>query len=112
MLVVNLAYWFAVIVFPGAVYGLVSFLNDWTSKGLAILLGGAFGAGVCLTYALFRFKFPDLENTRKSSGSVMASYSEQQAMDRRIRVWLVSVTGGVLNLLGLWLLELLRLYGR
>jgi len=107
----NLAYWCAVIAFPGEVFEWIDFLNNWTSKGLGLLIGFVFGTGTCLTYALFRFKFPDLETTRGPSQTIMAAYAEQRAIERRIRVWLVSVVGGVLNLLALWLVELLRLYG-
>lgn len=58
-----------------------------------------------LTYALFRLKFSDLEDPGFND-EVLASFSYSLHSTKRWRVWLVSVIGGILNVLLLIFVEI------
>lgn len=107
----ELTYWFLVLVFPLQVFDLVQFLNDWSVKSLALLIGVVFGTGLYIVYALFRFKFPDLEDNQAADGPVIGAFSQQRVIERKFRVWIASVVAGVLNVLALTGAELFRVGG-
>jgi hypothetical protein len=96
----NLLYWISVVFFPGDVFSAFSAVGDISNKAVVLMISIVFGTGAWLTYSLFRVRFPDLENYAGSTG-VFSSFAHQENSYRRFRVVLVSVAGGVLNLLAL-----------
>ncbi|MEJ7848908.1 MAG: hypothetical protein WKF92_12565 [Pyrinomonadaceae bacterium] len=73
----------------------VFMMNDKMSK---VVLAIPFTLGMAITYLIFRFKFPDIEEQNLGS-EVMGSYACQADSQKRWLVWLFSTVGGVLNLL-------------
>jgi hypothetical protein len=104
----NLLYWVCVVFFPRDVRSAFMTVADVDDKVATVVVLIVFGTGMWLTYSLFRFRFPDLENSPASS-DVFSSFQHQENSYRRFRVWLISVVGGVLNLLALAIVEGLRL---
>lgn len=101
----NLLIWLCVLVFPHAVregFETVSGVSDKIAK---ITLAVPFGIGFYLTYALFRLKFPDIEEQNLES-IPMASFNYNAKSAKRWRVWLLSAVGGVLNVLVLILTDI------
>ncbi|MEO6050105.1 MAG: hypothetical protein ABIP78_02095 [Pyrinomonadaceae bacterium] len=111
LLGLELLYWIFVLVFPVPVMGLIDFLNEWSNKGLVFVFGAVFGTGLYISYVLFRFKFPDLEDNQPGDGPVIGAYSQQIGVERKFRVWIASVIVGVLNILALMAVEIFRVYG-
>ena len=105
----NLSYWIFVFVFPFAVLNAFDLISELSDKAVMLAVGVVFGTGLWITYILFRFKFPDLENPQLPSGAIMSAYSHQNLLERRFRIWLVSVIGGVVNFFALFIVELFRL---
>jgi hypothetical protein len=106
----NALVWLSVIVFPKDVGRAWESVNDLNEKiGLAVL-AIVFGLGLWLTYSLFRLKFPDLEDPAFEE-DVLASFNYSLHSTKRWRVWLVSVIGGVLNVLMLIFLDVFLSFG-
>lgn len=97
---VNLLFWVAVLVRPFDVQSAFTKISDVNDRLVLIVIGILFGIGMWLTYALFRLKFPDLEELSQSS-DVMSSFADSEKTTRKIRVWVASVMGGLLNLLAM-----------
>lgn len=106
----NAVVWLSVILFPKDVGRAWDTVNDLDEKiGLAVL-AIIFGLGMWLTYSLFRLKFPDLENPEFEK-DVLASFNYSIHSTKRWRIWLVSVIGGVLNVLLLIFLDVFLSFG-
>ena len=105
------AYLGFVILAPDTVLDMLSRLNDWSPKGLMLLIGVIFGTGLWLTYSLFRMKIADLEEVAVDEGPIATSFFSQRRSERRFRIWIVSTAAGVLNVLALYLILHLRVYG-
>ena len=75
-------------------------VGEANDKIVAVFIAGVFGVGLWLTYSIFRLKFSDLED-RVQGSEFMSSFADSEKSTRRIRVWVLSVVGGVLNLLAL-----------
>lgn len=110
LLGLELVYWLLVLIFPLFVLNVIEFLTDWSSKGLALVFGAVFGTGLYIAYVLFRFRFPDLEDSPPRHGPVIGAYSRQIGIERKFRVWVVSVIAGMVNVLALWTAEIFRAY--
>lgn len=95
---VNLLIWLSALIFSDGVRD--GFTRVWnTNNKLAmIVLALVFGVGMWLTYALFRLKFPDIEEQRLDA-EVMGSFAYQSNSTKRWMVWLLSAVGGLVNLL-------------
>ena len=106
---INSFYWILVLVFPFKVMEAFDLISEFSDKGVMLAVGVVFGTGLWITYILFRFKFPDLESPPTPTGAVMSSYSHQNLLERRFRIWLASVIGGVVNFFALFIVELFRL---
>ena len=104
---INTLIWASVLIVPADVRD--GFERVWTlnQKIDIIVLGLVFGLGMLLTYALFRLKFPDLEEQRLDA-DVMGSFAYQSDATKRFRVWLFSAIGGVVNVLLLILAVIIR----
>jgi len=103
----NCLYWLSVLLVPNDVADAFSRVHEISDKVVATALAIVFGTGLWLTYAIFRLKFPDLEDA-VTSDEVMSSFAYQQHSYRRIRIWMTAVAGGVLNLLALAVVEAIR----
>lgn len=90
--------WLSVILFPGDVKHAWAVVTNLDDKIAAVIIAMVFGLGMWLTYSLFRLKFPDLESP-KFGDEVLASFNYSLHSTKRWRIWLVSVIGGVLNVL-------------
>ena len=55
-----------------------------------------FGIGMWLTYAVFRLKFPVIEEQRLDA-EVMGSFAYQSNSTKRWMVWVLSAVGGLVN---------------
>jgi type IV secretory pathway VirB6-like protein len=97
---VNVLLWVAVLLRPYDVLAAFSKISAVNDRSVMIVIGIVFGIGMWLTYALFRLKFPDLEELSQST-EVMSSFADSEKTTRKVRVWVASVVGGVLNLLAL-----------
>lgn len=95
---VNLLIWLSVLIFSGGVRDGFTRVWDVNNKIAMVVLAIVFGAGMWLTYALFRLKFPDIEEQRLDA-EVMGSFAYQSNSTRRWMVWLLSAVGGLVNLL-------------
>lgn len=111
LLVLEAAYVGFVILAPNTAIEMLSRLNDWSPKGLTLVIGVIFGTGLWLTYSLFRMKIADLEEVAVDEGPIATSFSSQRRSERRFRIWIVSTTAGVLNVLALYFILHLRVYG-
>ena len=109
LLVLEGAYWSLVLFLPLEVFRFFEFLDEWSNKGIVIVVGIVFGTGLYIAYVLFRFKFPNLEDTPPEGGPVIGAYTQQAGNERKFRVWIASVVVGILNLLTLTIVELLRI---
>ena len=106
----NALVWLSVILFPKDVGRAWATVNDLDEKiGLAVI-AIVFGLGLWLTYSLFRLKFPDLEDPEFEK-DVLASFNYSEHSTTRWRIWLVSVIGGVLNVLMLIFLDVFLSFG-
>ncbi|MFT3746260.1 MAG: hypothetical protein QM785_18455 [Pyrinomonadaceae bacterium] len=101
---VNIICWGFVILVPRFVLAAFTQISEVDDKfvffGLAIL----FGVGMWLTYAIFRWIFPDLESTQMKR-EVMSAFAEQENSTRKVRIWVTSAACGALNLLALAIVE-------
>lgn len=103
---IDLFYFVCILLFPFEVYEGFQKVSEINERIAFTIFAIIFGTGLWLTYAVARLKFPDLEKAQIDMG-VMTSYASQENGYRRFRVWVVSVLGGILNLLGLLLVELI-----
>jgi hypothetical protein len=103
---INLLLWAAVLIRPYDVQTAFLKVSGVDDRLGMLVLTTIFGIGMWLTYALFRLKFPNLEES-KCGDEIMASFAHQENAYRKVRVWVASVSGGVLNLLALAIAELL-----
>lgn len=101
---VDLLFWLAVILRPFDVLYAFEKVSEIEGKLVLFVLAGIFGVGMWLTYAVFRLRFPDLEK-RDESTDVMSAFAHHENAARKVRIWVISVTGGVLNLLALAITE-------
>jgi hypothetical protein len=101
---VNVILWAAVLLRPFDVLTAFNKIAGVDQKIIVVIIGFVFGAGTWLTYAIFRLKFPDLEQ-RKEGREVMTAFADQENSTRKTRVWLAAVVCGVLNLLALAITE-------
>ena len=99
-------FWAAVLVRPFDVYTAFQKVAHVNDKIVFVVLAAVFGIGMWLTYSLFRFRIPDLETTSETA-EIMSSYGDQQSAYRKVRIWVLSVAAGVINLLALAIVELL-----
>ena len=96
-LAINLLVWVVAVVFAGPVYRIMSVVLS--SKFGMLFLGIPLVFGMFLTYCLLRLKFSTIEETRMLDSELMGSYSYQRESSRHWMVWVLSVLGGVLNVL-------------
>lgn len=96
--VANAILWLCVILFADWVTEIFLRVSDVNEKISAMVLGIPFGLGTFFVYSLFRLKFPDIEDQNTES-DVMGSYNYQNHSTKRWHIWLVSIIGGVLNVL-------------
>jgi hypothetical protein len=97
---VNLLLWACVVLVPRDLIRAFEKVGSISDKVVLAVIAIVFGIGLWLTYSLFRLEFPDLES-RSADNEPMSSFADQENSTRKIRVWILSVTGGVLNLLAL-----------
>jgi hypothetical protein len=107
---VNLLIWASVLFFPHDVSYAWQTVQSLENNISAVVIGTIFGIGFWLTYALFRLKFPDLE-IKRFDGEILTSFHESEHSIKRYRVWLASVTGGVLNVLLLVIVDIYLVAG-
>lgn len=100
LVVVNSLLWAAVLIRPHDVLSAFNMVGEANDKIVAVFIAGVFGVGLWLTYSIFRLKFSDLED-RVQGSEFMSSFADSEKSTKRIRVWVLSVVGGVLNLLAL-----------
>jgi hypothetical protein len=96
--VANAIVWLCVILFADFISEYFLRITDVNEKIAAIILGIPFGLGTFFVYSLFRLKFPDIEDQNAES-DVMGSYNYQSHSAKRWHIWLVSIVGGVFNVL-------------
>ena len=101
---VDLLFWAAVLIRPFDVKTALNKVADVNDKLVALFLFMIWGIGLWLTYSLFRLKFPDLEDIHQDEG-IMSAFSTQQNAMRKVRIWVLSVAGGVLNSLALAIVD-------
>lgn len=101
----NTFVWLSVIIFPRDIKRAWEVVTDLDDKIAFLIISIVFGLGMWLIYALFRLKFPDLENPNFND-EMLASFSYSLHSTKRWRVWLVSVIGGILNALLLIFVEI------
>lgn len=97
---VNLLMWLSVLVRPFDVLTAFETIGSIDDRLVLTILIGIFAIGMWLTYALFRVRFPRLEE-RDYEPELMATYTYHLNWTRKFRIWVTSVVGGVLNLLAL-----------
>lgn len=102
---INLLIWASVLIVPADVRDAFERVSNVNQKISAIVLALIFGLGMWLSYALFRLKFPDIEEQRLDA-DVMGSFAYQSDSTKRFRVWLFSAVGGIVNV-GLMILAVL-----
>ena len=93
---VNILIWLSVLIFAGSVRDGFSQVWEASDRIAKVVLAIVFGIGMWLTYALFRLKFPDIEEQRLDS-DVMGSFAYQTNSTKRWMVWVLSAVGGVVN---------------
>ena len=93
---INLLIWASVLIVPADVRDGFERVSHVNQKISAIVLALVFGLGMWLSYALFRLKFPDIEE-QKLDADVMGSFAYQSDSTKRYRVWLFSAVGGIVN---------------
>lgn len=106
ILSLNIILWAAVIFRPYEMREAAESVNTTSNMILVIIFGVIFGFGMWITYSLLRLKFPKIEEHNLESG-VMATLAYQDQSSKRWFVWLVSVIGGVTNLLSMILIDIL-----
>lgn len=94
----NAIIWLCVILFGEWIMEVFLRVADVNEKLSAIILGIPFGLGTFFVYSLFRLKFPDIED-QNAEFDVMGSYNYQNHSTKRRHIWLVSIVGGVFNVL-------------
>ena len=104
---INLLIWASVLIVPADIRD--GFDRVW---GMSQQIGGVFialvfGVGMWLSYALFRLKFPDIEEQRLDA-DVMGSFAYQSDSTKKYRVWLLSAIGGIVNVVLMILAVLAR----
>ena len=100
----NTFLWACVLLRPFDVLAGFQKVAEIDDRLLTTIFVGLFGVGMWLTYSLFRLKFPGLED-RKYPKEVFSAYRYQADRIFNFRIWVTSVTGGVLNLLALAIVE-------
>jgi hypothetical protein len=93
---VNLLIWVSVLIFSGSVRDGFSQVWEASDRIAKLVLAIVFGIGMWLTYALFRLKFPDIEEQRLDA-EVMGSFAYQSNSTKRWMVWILSAVGGLIN---------------
>ena len=101
---IEILLWAAVLIRPFDVMTAFKKVADVDDKLVAFFLAAVWGLGLWLTYSLFRLKFPDLEKVQQDDG-LMSAFSAQENSVRKVRIWVLSVAGGVLNLIALAVVE-------
>ena len=94
--VINLIMWLAVFLFPSIIYQGFSTIGKVSDK----LMLGLFGIPLIFTaltvYALFRLKFPDIED-QKLDSEIMSSVVYQSNSSKKFWIWISSFAVGVVN---------------
>ncbi len=94
----NFLIWMAVLLMPEMVYKGFNFVNQFSNK----LSMGIFGIPLFFTaftvYALFRFKFPDIEE-QKFESKMMSTFAYQANSAKRFWIWVSSFAVGIINTL-------------
>jgi predicted membrane protein len=103
--------WLSVIIFPRDVARAWEVVSELNNKITAVLIAMLFGLGFWFTYALFRLKFPDLEDKR-FDGEILGSFHASEHSLKRYRVWLAATVGGILNVLILVAMDIYLVAGR
>jgi hypothetical protein len=94
----NSLIWLSVLIFPKDIRRAWVTVTELDEKIGTVTIAIILGLGMCFIYILFRLKFPDLENPRFDD-TVLTSYSYSLHSVKRWRIWLISVIGGVVNVL-------------
>ncbi|MEK7724213.1 MAG: hypothetical protein AAB336_07705 [Acidobacteriota bacterium] len=92
----NSLIWMAVLLMPEMVYkgfNLISVVSDKLGKAL---LGIPLFFTAFTVYALFRFKFPDIEE-QKLESEMMSTFVYQANSAKRFWIWISSITFGIIN---------------
>jgi hypothetical protein len=95
-LIVNIAIWFVVLVFPNYVYSAVNYATMVSDKLLWVIIGIPLWFSAWFVYCLFRLKFPDIDEETLDS-EIMSSYSFQNNSTKHWKIWIASITFGVVN---------------
>lgn len=103
--VLNLLIWASVLIVPVDVRSVFERVYELNSKIAMGVLGIVFGLGIWLSYALFRLRLANLEEQELKSG-VFATFEFRSHSHERWLVWVASAAGGVMNAIGLVLVNL------
>lgn len=103
--VANLIIWLCVILFSEAVTEAFLLVHNVSDKNSFVVLSIPLWLGMFATYAVFRLKFPDIED-QKTDSDVMSSYNFQIHSTKRWYIWCLSVFAGIINVLLLILADI------
>jgi hypothetical protein len=92
----NIAIWLLVLFFPSYVYNIVDYAAIISDKLRFGLIGIPLFFGTLFAYLLFRLKFPDIEDQILES-DLMSTYSFQTNASTRWKIWIFSISVGVVN---------------
>jgi hypothetical protein len=92
----NIAIWLLVLFFPSYVYNIVDYSAVISDKLRFGLMGIPLLFGTFIAYFLFRLKFPDIEEQNLES-EIMSTYSFQTNASKRWKIWIASITIGIIN---------------
>lgn len=92
----NFLIWSAVFLKPEMIYKGFSLVNTFSNKLSLGLLGIPLIFTTFTIYALFRLKFPDIEEQRLDS-EIMSSHTYQINSAKRYIIWVCSFAVGIVN---------------
>lgn len=92
----NFLIWSAVFLMPEMIYKGFSLVNTFSNKLSLGLLGIPLIFTTFTIYALFRLKFPDIEEQRLDS-EIMSSHTYQINSGKRYIIWVCSFSVGIVN---------------
>ncbi len=101
----NSVIWLSVIIFPRNVSNAWSKVTDVNDKFGALVVAIIFGIGLWLTYSILRLRIPDVED-QTLDAEIFGSVTYHARANKRFFVWLFSTVGGVVNVLGIVIVEL------